>query len=245
MKCGNLLTNKYVLYIILVVAIMNVVGYIGVGDEEAILFFLSIGVLTTYFSKNMIVVLSVAIIATNILFANHAITEGLKTMKIAEKKKKKIKEGLENRKKKTKKNPDEEHDEDEKKDDDEKKEEFAQSNVPSSSPAPVTESEEDEAIGKRIDYASTLEQAYDNLQQMLGPDGINGLSKETKNLVFQQKSLMKNLTDMAPVLKTAKETLDTMTDHMPNMSQLHELMGSFSGMAKGFKKKGKDRPKRN
>lgn len=238
MKCGNLLTNKYVLYILLVVAIMNVVGYIGVGDEEAILFFLSIGVLTTYFSKNMIVVLSVAIIATNILFANHAITEGLKTMKIAEKKKK-IKEGLENRKKKTKKKPDEEHDEDE------KKEEFAQSNVPSSSPAPVTESEEDEAIGKRIDYASTLEQAYDNLQQMLGPDGINGLSKETKNLVFQQKSLMKNLTDMAPVLKTAKETLDTMTDHMPNMSQLHELMGSFSGMAKGFKKKGKDRPKRN
>ena len=72
-------------------------------------------------------------------------------------------------------------------------------------------------MGKRIDYASTLEQAYDNLQQMLGPDGINGLSNETKNLVFQQKSLMKNLNDMAPVIKTAKETLDTMSGSMPNL----------------------------
>lgn len=240
MKIGDLLTNKYVLYAALVVAIMHVVGYIGVGDDEAVLFFLSVGVLTTFFSKNMIVILLVSIISTNVLFANHAIYEGLKNGK----KKKKVKEGLETIRKKHKDSDKEEDDEDKKKAEDDKKEEFAQNNVPSSAPAPVNESEEDEAIGKRIDYASTLEQAYDNLQQMLGPDGINGLSKETKNLVFQQKSLMKNLSDMAPVLKTAKETLDTMTDHMPNMGKLQELMGGFTGMGKGGKKKPKQ-AKRN
>ena len=56
---------------------------------------------------------------------------------------------------------------------------------------------------------------------------------------------MKNLSDMAPVLKTAKETLDTMTDHMPNMGQLHKLMGSFSGLTKGGGKKKQEKPKRN
>ena len=203
MKLGNILTNKYVLYITLFLAIANIIGYLAVGDEESLIFFITIGVLSTFFSNNMIVVFLIAIISTNILFAGNVVKEGLETMK------KKAKKGKGTGKK--------------------KKEKFTQINIPSSQPAPASEEEEDEAIGKRIDYASTLEQAYDNLQQMLGPDGINGLSNETKNLVFQQKSLMKNLNDMAPVIKTAKETLDTMSGSMPNFNNLQKMMASFGG----------------
>ena len=220
MKIKDLLTSKCVLYIILIIAIMHVVGYIAIDNERALVFFLSVGVLTTFFSRNMIVVLLVSILSTNLLFAGQAIHEGL-----------------------TNKDEDEDEEDEEK----EKKamyanaeEEFTQKNIPSSVPAPATEEEEDEAIGKRIDYASTLEQAYDNLQQMLGPDGINGLSKETKNLVYQQKSLMKNLNDMAPVLKTAKETLDTMSGSMPNLQNIQSLMKNFGGgfLGKGGAKNG-------
>ena len=108
---------------------------------------------------------------------------------------------------------------------------YTQNNIPSSKPAAAaTESEEDGAIGKRIDYASTLEQAYDNLQNMLGPDGINGLSSETKNLVSQQKVLMQNLNDMGPVLKTAKETLDNLSGNMPNFENLQSMMKQFGGL---------------
>ena len=220
MKLKSLLKSKLVLYTTFAVALLHVLGYMAVDDDKALLFFIAVGVLTTFFSKNMIVVLVVAVVATNVLFAGNAVREGLTNAKAVEE------------------------------DDDEKKKEeaaaakkiqdnaetFTQINIPSSKPAAATESEEDEAIGKRIDYASTIEQAYDNLQQMLGPDGIKGLSKETQSLVHQQKSLIQNLNDMAPVLKTAKETLDTMSGSMPDFGNIQSLMKSFGGGLLGKKK---------
>ena len=65
---------------------------------------------------------------------------------------------------------------------------------------------------------------------MLGPDGMKGLSKETATLVSQQKSLMQNLSDMAPVLKTAKETLDTMSGSMPDFANIQSLISGFGGV---------------
>ena len=222
MKLKSLLKSKLVLYTTFAVALLHVLGYMAVDDDKALLFFIAIGVLTTFFSKNMIVVLVVAVVATNVLFAGNAVREGLTNAKAV----------------------DEEDDEKKKADAAAAKEievnadAFTQKNIPSSKPAAATESEEDEAIGKRIDYASTIEQAYDNLQQMLGPDGIKGLSKETQSLVHQQKSLIGTLNDMAPVLKTAKETLDTMSGSMPDFGNIQSLMTSFSGGLMGKKKKG-------
>jgi len=172
MKLKRLLTNKLVLYTTLVVAILHVLGYMAIDNDKALLFFISVGVLTTFFSKNMIIVLWVAIISTNILFAGDAVREGLTNAQNVEEKKK-------------------EEEEEETKEESvirDNAETFTQVNIPSSKPAPASEEEEDEVIGKRIDYASTLEQAYDNLQQMLGPDGMKGLSKETATLVSQTGS---------------------------------------------------------
>jgi len=236
MKLEKILTNKYVLYAVLFIAITNVVGYLAVEDYDSLIFFICIGVLSTFFSKNMIINLGVSIIATNIIFAGNRIREGMKNRKRkAKKKKKKDKEEL------TKKtNPSSATQQESKISNyvmdklpspaDTTSEAYTQKNIPSSKPAAATESEEDGAIGKRIDYASTLEQAYDNLQNMLGPDGINGLSSETKNLVSQQKVLMQNLNDMGPVLKTAKETLDNLSGNMPNFENLQSMMKQFGGI---------------
>ena len=119
----------------------------------------------------------------------YKVREGLKNKKKKERlTAKKKKEGLESAGKK-------------------KKEKYTQKNVPPSVPSPATESEEDEAVGKRIDYASTMEKAYDNLSKMLGPNGLNGLSAETKKLAAQQKGLLENLNNMAPVIQTARKNI--------------------------------------
>ena len=46
---------------------------------------------------------------------------------------------------------------------------------------------EDSYIGYGIDYANTMKQSMNNLQDMLGADGMKGLAAETKRLVAQQK----------------------------------------------------------
>ena len=50
--------------------------------------------------------------------------------------------------------------------------------------------------GNRIDYAATVEEAYDDLNKILGSDGIKNLTEDTKKLADQQKNLgemMKNI----------------------------------------------------
>ena len=60
----------------------------------------------------------------------------------------------------------------------------------------------------RIDYAATMEQAYDNLNKMLGEGGMKNLTKDTKGLMDQQKELMQQLKDFAPLMEQAGNMLD-------------------------------------
>ena len=95
-EVNKLLTNKYVLYIVLFLAITNVLGYLSVRDFKSLTIFIVIGLLTQYFSKNMIVILLTTMLATSlimILERKSKIMEGLKNRK-------KKKESLTNKKKK-------------------------------------------------------------------------------------------------------------------------------------------------
>ena len=69
----KLTTNKYVLYVVLFLAITNILGYLMVKDFESIALFIALGVITSYFSKNMIIVLGIAMLGTNFIFANNRI----------------------------------------------------------------------------------------------------------------------------------------------------------------------------
>ena len=60
------------------------------------------------------------------------------------------------------------------------------------------------SAGNRVDYAQTLGQAYDNLQNIIGKDGVKGLTNQTKDLMEQQKVLMNNMKDMEPLIKSAQ-----------------------------------------
>lgn len=197
---NKVLTNKYVLYVVLFLAITNVLGYLMVKDFESLALFISLGLITSYFSKNMIIIMGVAMFGTNVVFASNKIREGFQ-------------EGVDDLKKKT----GEESEND--------KEAMA-----TLSPASLNEDDDiDEAPGGRIDYAATMEQAYDNLSNLIGKGGISSLSKETKSLLDQQKQLAGQLESMAPLLKNAKSLLSNM--NLPNMKELDGMMAKFGGLA--------------
>ncbi len=69
MKLKSLLKNKTFLYFILFIAVVNTFGYLMLRQYEAVILFVLVGFLTSYFSNNMIIVLISSIVVTN-LFAS-------------------------------------------------------------------------------------------------------------------------------------------------------------------------------
>ena len=171
MKVPGILKNKYVLYVLLVMAIVNVLGYLAIQDYNSLALFVVMGLLSTYFSKNMSINLLLAIVITGLMAANNKFREGMKNEE-DDKTKEKMMNGKDNKCKE-----DEDCPKGKKCNSDGKCVSTFQNNVPPSSPAPV---ETDESVGDRIDYAATMEQAYDNLNKMLGEGGMKNITAETK-----------------------------------------------------------------
>ena len=74
-----------------------------------------------------------------------------------------------------------------------------------------------------IDYASTVEEAYDNLNGILGSKGMSNLTKDTKNLASQQQNLIETMQGMAPLMENMA----------PLMESAEKMMKNLNGM-KGF-----------
>jgi hypothetical protein len=66
------LRSKMVLYVVTGVAVFNLFGYMSQREFRSIIFFAVAGVLMACYTKNMIIVLSVATLATNVLFAGYS-----------------------------------------------------------------------------------------------------------------------------------------------------------------------------
>ena len=86
-KVDKLLNDKNVLYVVFAVAILNLMGYLLVQNTEAIVFFIIVGFLSTYFSKNMIIVLIIAMVSTSIFTSTRGryMKEGMRTNREAPK----------------------------------------------------------------------------------------------------------------------------------------------------------------
>jgi len=81
-----LLYNRYVLIFIFILALVNVIQLATIGDYFTVSLFVLVGFLTTYFSKNMIVVLTVAMVFANMVkygtdLANPWVYEGFDNKK--------------------------------------------------------------------------------------------------------------------------------------------------------------------
>ena len=74
---GKILYNKWILYFIFVVGIYDVVHFYQRGNIMAVAIFVIVGLLTSFFSKNMIVVIVSAIAVSHIVAYGNKMTEGL------------------------------------------------------------------------------------------------------------------------------------------------------------------------
>ena len=189
MVIKRLLTNKFVLYFTVFLALMNVIGYIQKNDMKALTFFVVLGYLSSYFSKNMIINLAIAILGTNVFIVNGEMREGMKEG--AEKCEKCGKD-----KKDCKCDKDGEDGEDSDADD---AEDFGMRTVKNSKKNRPYD-DDDDGID-RIDSAATLEASYKNLESVLGKGGMRNLAKDTRSLVKQQKQLMQSVKHMNPMIK--------------------------------------------
>ena len=79
---SKMLENKYVLYFVLVLTLINLLGYMMLGNFHAIIFFILAAFLTANFSRNMIVVLCVPLILTSVFMVGKAVKEGFESKSI-------------------------------------------------------------------------------------------------------------------------------------------------------------------
>lgn len=175
--------DKNVLYVVLFLAITNLFGLLITRDLNSVLVFILVGFITTYFSKNMIVVLMVAIVVTNVL-------NGVKM----------VKEGMENNEDKNDDEGFEDNDNDNDNLDDDKQ------GMTTLSPASLDD--EKKVKAHKVDYAGTLEAAYDNLDNLLSSNALKNMTNDTHRLAEKQKLLMGNIKKLEPMMQKAGAMLE-------------------------------------
>lgn len=98
-KTNSILHNNIVLYVVFVIAIVNFFSYLMVGDVRHTIIFLLTGLVTSFVSKNMVVILCISMAVTNIVKVAMTGKEGMEGSE--EEEEEKEKEGMENKEEET------------------------------------------------------------------------------------------------------------------------------------------------
>lgn len=241
--------NKFVLYGSLFVVLLSILRHLANRNINAVILMALIGLVMSYFSKNMIIVLLTAFASVFLLeiTGSRGVMEGMKTKEGAEN------NGADGDDKKDADKPADKPDEKPAKkpakkptdaDAADKKETVntekggkknTKQGMTKLSPASYDGKEDDDSSGgvkgssdNRIDYASTLEQAYDNIENIIGEDGVRGLTDQTKSLMNQQKLLMDNMKDMGPLLKSAEGFMKQVTGGGGGIEGISKMLKGFA-----------------
>jgi len=246
---SKLLQNKIVLYIVFFLALMMIFNYMMLGNNTAIAMFILIGFLASRFSKNMIVILVIPLILTFLFMMGNRMREGMttsdptstiapSTMPIAPSTTPSTGTTATAPSTTTSSS------------------DFSQtfpatnttpstSTTPSMSTTPSSTcvNGKDSITGaacaesmttmykkdNRLDYAATVEDAYADLDKILGGDGIKNLTSDTQKLMEQQTQLATAMKGMAPLLEQAKGMLQGFD--LKNLDGLASMAKNFGSAA--------------
>jgi len=241
-RASTLATDKNVLYIMLVIAVINVVGYLMMGNFEAVVFFAIVAYLSTFFTKNMVIVFLVSILATNFLmvskvnyFSRMSGVEGMQNKDDANAKQQHSGDANAKQQHSGDANAKQQHSgdanakpspkptkSDSKKTSAEKKEGMNGKLAP----AKFNDDSDDDGDASSAPFLNgtsaqknaQMEKAHDALQSM----GNGAMQVQTEEVLKQQKMLMDNIKVMQPFLETAERFLDKF-----NMKGIDGLLGKI------------------
>jgi len=191
LSLDKFLQNKLVLYVVAFISGTSLLNLVLTKKVNAVIFFIAVGYLTSFFNKNMIVIMLVALLSTNMLIHSRLtiLREGMDDGDKG--KKKKNKEGLSKIK-----------------------------------PAVIADEEtEEDELKNEINYASTIEAAYNNLDGILSSDALKNMTTDTQKLVSQQKKLMENVKQVQPMMENV---LSMMKDNGIDSSKILSMFNQMT-----------------
>ena len=192
------MNDKLILNLLIFVAFANIVSLASRNKIDSIVLFFASGILTHMYTKNKVYVILVALIAANALETR--MFEGMANNGEDDDED----DNDDNKKEDEDDDKDDDKDDDDDDDDDNDNDDNGENFTNKDN---TFEESDNQTLGKRVDYTTTLEQAYNNLQNILGTEGVSGLSKQTEKLLDQQKNLMDSLVQMGPIVDNAQKTM--------------------------------------
>lgn len=175
----NLLTNKWALYIILILGIFDIFNFYQNGHMMSLYVFLFVGILTSFFSKNMIVVIVTSIAISHIFTYGEKMTEGFDA---EEEEEEEEKEGLEG-----------------------EMEADAEADADAKGIDVMADAAADDAKKKAsavtVPSGEAIKGAAADLAGEIKKSGVDGLSKETFALIKAQETLLDNLGKLSNFVK--------------------------------------------
>ena len=197
----SLLKDKNVLRIVVFLSAMNVLGYLLARDLDSVAFFGIVGFLTTYFSKNMIIVLLVAMVATNfltVLRKGKDVVEGMKNGGGSRKHTKKV-------------------------------DDASAKGVAAASDE--EDQEMSTGKPGKLDDSATVEAAYENLDTMMGDDSMKSMSDAAKKLKEQNDKLTENMKNVEPLMKNAHKMMQSLGGAEGVESMINKVGGMIDKMS--------------
>ena len=222
----NLVNNKYVLYAVALIALLDIMGFILRYEFSSVLLFYLVGMITFYYTKNMTIVLTVPLFFTSLIYffkKTFNMKEGMKEgvdatqpdtdqvnalLEEAKEATEDAAEGAEGAESMTNK--------------DKKPVKQNYQNQIKLKPGELNTPNK-EQLAKQLGKADKMEQTYDNLEKVIGENGIKSMSSSTQELVRQQKELVKGLKEVTPALNEAMGAIGKI-----DMGGLSKLFNSVS-----------------
>jgi hypothetical protein len=251
MSINYLLKSRNVLYVVLFLSVANLFSYLMMKQLDAVAFFIIIGFLTTYFSKNMIIIMLTSVFSTFILVQIKMLGNVKEGMEVKE-----GADGEDNVDVEKKEETNEEKKEilpqipitDKDREDITKAKEPVKAGLPKDrmssqsktqtdgfaqklSPAKYNQSDDDTMPNTKpkFDYADTVESAYDNLDKLLSSDAIKNMADDTGRLAEKQQQLMSHMNKIGPMVEKAAGLMEKFD--FSKMSGLTEMLkGSMANV---------------